>query len=438
MISMKKVFKKGSVLISAIAFFCLLAPQLSFAQLLSDMTLGDSVSINDRLALVDGVALGDGFSLVDGGEGIKLWDIVTVHPMFRIQGQYDSNIFLDEHDEKDDWVTSFDAGAEAEMKLGDVLLKGGYVFNMNLFMDHEEQNSYNHTVIGKIDWKLTDYEIIIQDKYRHFSDRAGTEDTARISRQKNVFSTDVLAEFNRLTFDTGYDFIIEDYLSNDIVSGTTTYDEGEDRMEHIFREEISYRLLPKTSVLAEVDFGLINYDGNLNSDSYFMQFLGGVKGQLIPDAVTTIKAGLRVQDYDRSTDQDYVGFVARSNTTKKFGVKNTVTLTTERSIYESTYTNMNYYTLTHVGLGYIHQFNDKLSAHSAVAYQFNKYPALTTEDGVTARRHDHNYRAACGLRYDIRQWLSTAIAYQFMQRESRFAGFDYVDHLISVSATAQF
>ncbi|MEA3306031.1 MAG: outer membrane beta-barrel protein, partial [Candidatus Omnitrophota bacterium] len=262
---MKKLLKKSVILIIAIAFSCLLSPRFSFAQSLSDMTLGDSVSINDRMALVDGVALGDGFALVDGGEGIKVWDMITFRPMFRLQQQYDSNIFLDPNDEKDDWITSFDAGAEAEMKMGDVLLKGGYVFNMNLFMDHNDQNSYNHTAIGKIDWKLTDYEVIISNKYRRFSSRAGAEDTARVSRRKNVLSADVLSGFNKLSFDMGYDFIIEDYLSDEFVSGAVTYDEGEDRMEHIFREEVSYRFLPKTSVLGEVDFGIIDYDTGLNS-----------------------------------------------------------------------------------------------------------------------------------------------------------------------------
>ena len=421
---MKEISKKSFLLITVIAFLHLLAAQISSAEILSDMTLGDSVSINDRLALVDGVALGDGFSLVDGGEGIEVWDLITFRPMFRLQQQYDSNVFLDENDEKDDWITTFDAGVEAEMKMGDVLFKGGYVFNMNLFAEHHNQNSYNHTVIGKIDWDLTDYEVLIKNKYRRFSDRAGTEDTARLSRQKNVLYTDILAEFNRLAFDFGYDFIIEDYLSNDIVSGTTTYDEGEDRMEHIFRDEVSYRFAPKTSVLAEADFGIIDYDTGLNSDSYFLQALTGLKGQVFPDSVSSIKVGFRWQDYDRAGDQDYAGFVARTNTTKKFGVKDTVTLTTERSVNESTYSNMNYYTLTHIGLGYIHQFNDKLSAHLAGAYQFNKYPAMTVEDGVAGTRRDHIYRAACGVRYDIRQWLSTAAAYQYMQRESRFTTFD--------------
>ena len=432
-----KTLQKSTLLAVLIVFCCLLTGRDASA-LLSDMTIGDSVSINDRLALVDGVALGDGFSLVDGGEGLKLWDMLTIRPMGRIQLQYDSNVFLEENDPKGDWMTTLDLGAEAEMQTGDVLFKGGYVFSMNLFADHDDQSNYNHTAIAKIDWKLTDYEVILQNNFRRFSDRAGTEDTARTSRQKNVTSFDILAEFNRLSFDTGYDLIIEDYLSDEFVSGTTTYDDAEDRLEHIFREEVSYRFAPKTSFVAEADFGFIDYDGSFNSDSYFIQALGGLKGQVLPESVTSLKAGFRFQDYDRTGVEDFAGFVARSNTTKKFGVKNTCTLTTERSVNESTYAGMNYYVLQHVGLGYIHQFNDKLSGHLATSFQRNTYPNATTEGGVTAKRWDHLYTGACGLRYDIRQWLTTAAAYQYSQKDSKFSTFDYIDHLISISAAVQF
>lgn len=162
---MSKFCKTLSILTPLFIINLIITPIL-FAAMLSDMTLGDSVSINDRLALVDGVALGDGFTLVDGGDGIKAWDLVTFRPMFRLQLQYDSNVFLNENDEKGDFITSFDAGVEAEMKTGDVVSMAGYVFNMNLFGEHDDQNSYNHTAIGKIDWKLNDYELIIKEKYR--------------------------------------------------------------------------------------------------------------------------------------------------------------------------------------------------------------------------------------------------------------------------------
>lgn len=410
--------------------------------MVSDMTLGDSVSLHDRIALVDNVALGDGFALVDQSKGLKIGDKVTLRPMSRFQMQYDSNVFLTNDDEKGDWVATWDIGAEAEMKMGDVNLLAGYVFDMNRFFEYSNQDSYNHTAIAKADWELTNFDIVVGNKFKKFSDRSGTEDTRRIARRKNVLSADLITtRLEKIGFDTGYDFIIEDYTSDDLLTirgQNVTYRDAESRDEHVFREEFTHKTFPKTSLLAEVDGGLIDYDNDYRSDSYFVQGLAGLKGEVFKESVATLKVGYRYQDYDQEFYKDFSGIVLRGDIAKKFGEKNTVSLTAERSVEESVYDDMNYYVLNHIGLGYVYQHNDKLSAHFAGSFQRNQYPTETTEDGVTAKRHDNIYVGACGLRYDIRQWLTTAVSYQFMERDSRFDTFNYVDHLFSWSVAVQF
>ncbi len=434
--------KKPLILISTVIFLQLFLVEIASASMLSDMTLGDSVSLHDRLALIDNVALGDGFVLVDQSKGLKIADKITLRPMSRIQVQYDSNVFLTKDDEKGDWVTTFDVGAEAEMKMGKVNLLAGYVFNMNRFSEYGNQDSYNHTTIAKADWKLTNFDIIIGNKFKKFSDRSGTEDTRRVARKKNILSADLITtRLEKVSFNSGYDFIIEDYTSDDLLTihgQNVTYRDAENRKEHVLREEFTHKTFPKTSLLAEVDGGVIDYNNDYHSDSYFVQGLAGLKGEVFKESVATLKVGYRYQDYDQAGYKDFSGIVLRGNIAKKFGVKNTVSLTAERSVEESVYDDMNYYVLNHVGLGYVYQHNDKLSAHFAGSFQRNQYPTETTEDGVTARRHDDIYMGACGLRYDIRQWLTTAVSYQFIKRHSRFDTFDYIDHLFSWSTAVQF
>lgn len=372
------------------------------------------------------------------GDGIKLGEVATARPIFRLKQQFDSNVYLQAIDDKSDWITSLDAGTDVEMKMGDVLCKAGYLFNMNLFAGQRKENNYNHTVTGLADWKLTNFEIVAKDKYRHFSDRSGSENTSRLSRQNNALSVDLLCERDRLGFDFGYDFVIEDYLSNTLIAPSVTYDDAEDRYEHTLRGEASYKFFPKTSVLGEVDFGLIDYPFNYNSDSYFIQPLVGLRGELMADSTADIKVGFRYQDYESSADRDYVGPVAKSSITKKFGERDVVTLRLERLVEESTYRRLNYYTLNYVGLGYVHKLSDKLSANFTGSYQITLYPKKTTENGVTAKRHDNFYTGECSLKYDIQKWLTTELSYTYMQRESRFADFDYIDNLVSLSGLLQF
>lgn len=373
------------------------------------------------------------------GEGIKLWDVVTLRPTFRSAEQFDSNVFLDHRNAKHDWISTVDAGTDVEMKLGDVLLNGSYLFNMNLFAEHENQNNYNHTVIGNIDWELTNYGIIVKDIYKHFSDRAGTENTSRISRQNNILSADFVAnKFEKLAFDVGYDFVVEDYLSNEIEAAGTDYSEAEDRFEHTLRGEVSYKFLPKTSVLAEADFGLIDYFNSFHSDSYFIQPLLGLRGELLHDLTTEIKGGVRYQDYDRSTDRDFISGVVKGTLTKNFGEKDTLMFNVERVALPSTYRQLNYYTRNYAAFGYLHQFNDKWAANLSAAYQFSSYPKKTTEGGITAKRYDNLYLGSGSVTYNIQKWLSAELKYQYMQKDSRFENFNYIDNVISIGGLVKF
>lgn len=391
------------------------------------------------ILLVLGVFISSPHAYAELGDGIEVWGM-TFRPYFGLKETYDSNVYLDDLDPKDDWMTTLDIGTDAELKLGDVLVTGGYGFNMNLFADdrHEEQNNYNHTAKAIIDWNLTDYEFVLKDTWRRFSDRSGTEDTSRVARWNNLLSGDAIARFNKLEFDLGYDLLREDYISDDISIGLANYDATEDRFKHTWRGEASYRFMPKTSVLAEGSLGLIQYDEGFNPGSYYIQGLGGLRGEVWNNADTEFKVGFRYQDYETEWAKDFTNVVAQGHLTKPLGDKDAVTLAVERSVNESTYADVNYYVLNYLGLAYAHKFNDKLTGNIAGSYQLSLYPKKTTEGGVTAKRWDNFYDGSCSLKYDIQKWLVAELMYQYKQRDSKFPTFDYIDNLITLSGLIQF
>ena len=53
------------------------------------------------------------------GDGIKLWDVVTIRPTFKAGEQFDANVYLNRQDPKRDFVTNVAAGADAEMRMKD-------------------------------------------------------------------------------------------------------------------------------------------------------------------------------------------------------------------------------------------------------------------------------------------------------------------------------
>jgi hypothetical protein len=118
--------------------------------------------------------------------------------------------------------------------------------------------------------------------------------------------------------------------------------------------------------------------------------------------------------------------------------KDTVNVSLERGVYESLYSNMNYLEANIVAMKYTHKFNNKMLVRAYGSYQLNLYPTATNESGVTDKRYDNIYNFGCLGRYDIRRWLSAELRYDYTQKSSRFAIYNYADHRISLSGTAGF
>lgn len=110
----------------------------------------------------------------------------------------------------------------------------------------------------------------------------------------------------------------------------------------------------------------------------------------------------------------------------------------EKNIYESTYTNMNYYDAQFISLTYHHIFDPKIAGRLFGTYQKNEYPEESTEGTVTKEREDKFFGWGGALRYYIREWLSTEGRYEFIERDSNFTDFDYEVHLWTLRVSAGF
>lgn len=377
-------------------------------------------------------------------KGLKIERLMTVHAAFKKEMQLDTNVFLTNKSEKTDLITILNPSVGFEMKLGDHKLSMDYDYRANLFAHHNRHNFVDQRirVLGEIN--LTDWKLRIWDTFKHFSDRAGSEDTSRIKRRNNYLGTDIEAEFEQLGIKAGYVFGVEDFLNDDSIYKTgrrsITYND-KDRVSHVFSLGGSYRFLPKTSAILENEFGLINYASSYCSDSWYIQTMLGLRGDLRDDFTVNIKGGIRYQDYKSariSSSKDYFGPVFGGGATYYMTDDDIFELLIEGSIYESTFQNLNYYHVNHAGLTYTHYFNKKLSASLGTFYQLNLYPASATVDGVTDKRYDHIFGGNAEVRYEIRKWATVKAGYEYKQRRSRFGVFDYTDNIVSLSGTVGF
>lgn len=377
-------------------------------------------------------------------DGISLWDNrIILHSAYQQKEELDSNVFLSTSDRKVDLLSHVNPSLGVEVPFGEESsVSADYDLDWVFFSEHRDQDYLNQRVRGLIEWQLADYKITVDDVFKHYSDRSGSEITARIKRAGNAFRIGASAEFNRLIFDVGYSNIIDAYRTKDLLLGSLTYMD-KNNMTNMFDMSVSYRFLPKTSVIIENDVGWVTYyNSSIPPDSWFIQPLIGLRGDLRPGIFSIdLMGGFRYQHYDNSdvfAHKAYVGPVIKGGMNYYWTEDDLFKLTLERSIYESLYQNINYYNVNYAGLKYTHRFNDKIKASLLGSYQLNLYPSETTDNGKTAKRHDNIIVFGCSLRYDMRKWISFEAAYTYSQKISNFSNQDYYDNLLTINGTVGF
>lgn len=372
-------------------------------------------------------------------EGVKVGELIF-HTGIKTGFDYDSNIYLTNTNRKDDTVSIVNPYIGFTLPIQDNSIGMEYDVTINSYNRFNENNHVDHRVQTVAEINLTDYKITLSDIYRRVTDRAGSENVNRTKRDINNFSLGVSTQLEKLAFDISYANKLEDYLTNTIVFDPMTY-KDKSTLTHIFDIEASYRLFPKTSILWDNAVGFVDYyKSSLPPDSYYIESLLGVKGSLTNKILVNLRGGVRYQDYDRSNliyDDKYCNFVARGGLDYQMTNDDKISLSLERSTYDSTYVNMNYYEVNAIGLNWTHKFY-KVTAGLLGSYQFNDYPEESTVGGVTAKRKDDLYSCGFSLRYDIQKWFSLEGKYEYKKRDSEFATYDYKENLTTVRGTVGF
>jgi len=372
-------------------------------------------------------------------KGVKAGPLI-MHAAYKSNVQFDTNVFLQDKNPQFDTITLVNPSVGIELPLGKHRFSADYDIGINFFGHNPHQNYADQRLRTLAEIKLTDYLITIEDTFKDFSSRSGSEDTNRIKQMTNEFKTAIEAKFDQLLFSLGYIFGIQNYKSKEIIYESMTY-RDKNRFTNTLEGAVKYKFLPKTYAVVVGSLGVLNYFSNLSSDSFFGEVLGGLEGRPKKDLTIDLKGGLRYQHYYRSdltSSNDFVGFVANGGINYDITNKDTVSLRLERAIYESTYDNMNYYTVNSITLGYTRQLMKNLTFKVAGGYQFNHYPSATVVDGVTAKRYDNFYFANCSLHYAINKWGAIEVKYEFVDRSSKFSDFDYIDHLVVIQGTVGF
>lgn len=354
------------------------------------------------------------------------------NPSIKYSFEYTDNVFLEPSGESDDIIQTvtpslvFSTPLDGDRHQFDV----EYYADIAFFHDFDDEDFDNHYVNGRLFLDMEDYQINVADRFAATSSRAATEFTDRVERYENNFTPNALFEWNKVQFNTVYDYFVIDYRDNSFAVL--------DHDLHTFTEELSIDLAPKTRGILEYSHGIIEYDRDRSRDGDLDEALAGIEGEIFNKWVGTLKGGYQTRYYDNS-DQDFSGGIVEANLVGSIIEGTNLSLSFLRRPAESTFNNINFYT-ANIFNAQLNQtlFYQKLLGVVGFSYQDNEYEGTATVGAVTRERADSIYIIQAGVDYTVKDWINSGIHYFYKERDSNFGVFDYEENSLIWSVTAQF
>jgi len=364
---------------------------------------------------------------------IKL-GVLKLHPSFRSSIEYDDNIRLSDKDDVDDVIFTEKPGVIGELKLGDHRVEAGYGAELLTFVKERDENATNHLAHAELELNFKDLQLNVTDTLEKSTGRLFNEASAR----SHVFlnTVQILGRYDRPMW------ALEGGWTHNTVDQQTDIFNNRDYGEDVFAVLGGYKVFPKTLALMEVDVGSANYDHNNDrADHTYWQLFTGVRGELTSKVTSTAKLGFQHRQFtDISTESqsDADVFVADVDLTFRPSASDVIRAGYLRTLRTSTFGTNNYYEQDKISASYRKRFARKWLIAPRVSWQFNDYPNIGTSGGRTERRDDRFWQVGTELRYEVQEWLSTGMAWNFRSRNSNIDPLDYENNRFTFDVTVAF
>ena len=356
---------------------------------------------------------------------------MKVVPSFKTRLEYDSNIFYDRNDPKHDWLTILTPGIMGELGFG---AEGKHKAFMEYFVDlgmfgkYDDQNYGNHNAFGGVSLDFEDYTLDLNNRFLFTSSRAGTEFEQRNLRKEDTFNAVLGWHYNKIDFDTGYEFYIVDYLSDTLQA----FNRYENRGWIAGYVEVA----PKTQALLELDYRNLQYPDTSGRNGNAYWALAGVRGQITAKVTGVAKAGYKIKDYNASSANDFSNVAAFIDIMYDMNERVDMTFSYIRDAFESTYGNNNYYTGDHFLYNLTYDLGYDFVGILDAMYNHNAYPSPGA--GEDKKRLDNEWDVKPRLEYHWKEYVVLGMDYRFHQRESNIGSRRYDQHVVAGDVKVMF
>jgi len=233
----------------------------------------------------------------------------------------------------------------------------------------------------------------------------------------------------RIATETGYTVEAIRYTDEDLLG------ELEDRISHIFSQEISYALSRTTKLVAEYRFRITDYrhtPENAPDPDYTSHYiLAGVDQAWSERTNASFRAGVEILESDRADEtapyvEGSITYAVTRHTTARFYAQVGFDAS-ELGEFDSRYS-------YRTGIIADHQFTERLAGNAGLHYIHSDFDGNQTVDSVS----DDEVNASVGLSYNFWSNLSLDANYIFTTISSDSEFRDYDRHRVSLGLNATF
>lgn len=354
-----------------------------------------------------------------------------INPRFDASYRHDDNIYLNDGDtikEVDDNLMIYSPGLELKNERDSFLFQLDYQADVYRYSDRDEEDKTDNTLSVLFDMKSPGGLILkLSDTFLDTADPASSELTDLDEREENTFSAELGAQFSdRLSILLTYQGKKHEYKETALAL-------TQDRDEDIVGGKLLIALLPKTSLSLVYEHETIEYEDATTAterDSDTNRGLAGLQGQLTQKLYLSVHAGYEKREYDDVSKEDFNTTVLKLELKHEYSENTEISISGNRKNVESFFLTNTYYRENKVSFDFSGKISHKISA------KINGY--FGTNDYNLTDRDDDLVGAGIEFDYDIQEWLSLGVGYEYKDRDSNVDTEDYTNNQYFVSLNAQF
>lgn len=340
---------------------------------------------------------------------------------------WDDNIYLTKDGEKSSAISSTQLAAKYNNSIpnSSFRINAGLNVGYNAYTEAPAKNDYMN---AGVNFGLNNEFLKFDEKFVYTADPATSELTEREKRINNKVSL-------------GYKTSTNKKISLGVFAADTYDRYTEESNNALNRNRIDvgakvyYNLSAKTSLYAGYGLGIINYENksfyNKKNDSLNHSVVAGVEGDITAKINGKAQVSYDYRKYDKVAEglkdnASLVGYLLSLN--YEPSNRNSLTLSGERKMEESTYGRNRYYISTQIGVEYRQRIFTKWTASLYAAYENMGYP----ESVDNKNRNDDLLNIKPSIEYRFKEYLFGSIWYQFKDKLSNVDSVEYVANKVGV------